>query len=64
MHGTHLPLNAFANKKIPAKFMSTKDNLSLYSALSKTHETFTELATKKSLIGLNADETRLLEYLS
>ena len=64
MHGTHPMLNAFGNKKIPSYMIPAKENLSLYSAISKTHETFTELATKKSIQGLSKEETELYNYLN
>ena len=64
MHGTHPMLNAFGNKKIPSHMLPAKENLSLYSAISKTHETFTELATKKAIQGLSKEETELYNYLN
>lgn len=64
MHGTHPMMNCFAEKKIPARFLATKENTSLYSAISPTHETYTELATKRAIEGLNEQENELFNYLN
>ncbi len=65
MHGEHPSLLAFNKKKIPARYESIKNNVSAYSALSPgTHETFTELNTKRLIDGLNSQEQELYNYLN
>ena len=64
MHGTHPKLISFSNKKLPEKYKSVKNNLSGYSANSPTHETFTELNTKRVVDGLNKEEQELFDYLN
>ncbi len=64
MHGKHPIINAYAEKKIPKELIPVKEELSLYSAISKTHETFTELSTKRAIQGLNEQETELYNYLN
>lgn len=64
MHGEHSSLAAFSMKKIPARYESAKNNVSAYSALSGTHETFTELNTKRLIDGLNPQEQELYNYLN
>lgn len=63
MHGEHSSLIAFSMKKIPARYESARNNVSAYSALSGTHETFTELNTKRLIDGLNPQEQELYNYL-
>ncbi len=65
MHQTHSPLYAFKTKKIPEKFMPTVRKLSAYSAVNtnRTHEVYTELATKKVLEGLDPNEAELFKFL-
>lgn len=64
LHGEHLPFMAFSKKKIPDKYKDVKLNLSAYSALSCTHETFTELNTKRLIDGLSPKEQELYDYLN
>lgn len=64
MHGEHPKLFAFSLKKIPKEMMSVKNNLSGYSRTSKTHETFTELNTKRLIDGLSPQEQELYNYLN
>jgi len=64
MHGEHLPLVSFSSKKIPQKYNDVKMNLSAYSAMSSTHETFTELNTKRLIDGLTQKEQELYDYLN
>ena len=64
MHGTHPTLISFSLKKIPSQFKNVKDNLSIYSQVSFTHETFTELNTKRLINGLNKEEQALYDYLN
>lgn len=64
MHDTHPRLMAFTMKKIPARFQKVKDELSIYSSCSETHETFTELNTKRLIEGLNPEEQSLFDYLN
>ena len=62
-HKKQLVLTAYAYKKIPPEMTRTKVNTSLYSAISPAHETYTELETKKSIMGLDEAETKLDKYL-
>lgn len=64
MHGTHPKLVSFSSKKIPDKFQKAKEELSEYSKYSQTHETFTELNTKRLIDGLNPQEQALFDYLN
>lgn len=64
LHGTHPYLLSFSCKKIPQKFLKVKDELSRYSAKAPTHETFTELNTKRLINGLNPQEQALFDYLN
>lgn len=64
MHGTHPKLASFSLKKIPARLKKVKEELSEYSKYAQTHETFTELNTKRLIDGLNKDEQALFDYLN
>ena len=64
MHGTHPKLVSFSHKKIPSELMGVKNGLSLYSKKAQTHETFTELNTKRLIEGLNPEEQALFDYLN
>ena len=64
LHSSHPNLISFSNKKIPKKFMDVKHNLSTYSSTSATHETFTELNTKRMIEGLSPEEQELFNYLN
>ncbi len=64
LHGTHPYLLSFSRKKIPAQFKKVRQELSEYSAISQTHEIFTELYTKKLIDDLNPDEQALFDYLN
>lgn len=64
MHGEQPKLLAFHYKKIPAKYQKVKNELSGYSANSQTHETFTELNTKRLINGLTKEEQELYDYLN
>lgn len=64
MHGTHPKLVSFSHKKIPSELMGVKNGLSLYSKKAQTHETFTELNTKRLIEGLNPQEQALFDYLN
>ncbi len=64
LHGTHPTLVSFSIKKIPVQLKKVKEELSGYSAITQTHETFTELYTKKLIDGLNSEEQALFDYLN
>lgn len=64
LHSTHPKLVSFSWKKIPSELMSVKNELSLYSKNAQTHETFTELNTKRLIDGLNPEEQALFDYLN
>ena len=64
MHNTHPQLLSFNRKKIPERFHNVKAGLSEYSRISPTHETFTELNTKRLIDGLNKEEQALYNYLN
>lgn len=64
MHGEQPKLISFNMKKIPSRFQEVKQNLSGYSAKAGTHETFTELNTKRLIDGLNPQEQELYNYLN
>ncbi len=64
LHGTHPKLVSFSSKKIPSQFQKVKSELSGYSKVSPTHETFTELNTKRLIDGLNKEEQALFDYLN
>lgn len=64
MHGKQPRLISFNMKKIPERFQEVKRNLSGYSAAAGTHETFTELNTKRLIDGLNPQEQELYNYLN
>lgn len=64
LHSSHPDLLSFSHMKIPKKFMDVKQNLSTYSATSLTHETFTELNTKRMLEGLSPEEQELFNCLN
>ncbi len=64
MHGEQPHLVSFNMKKIPERFQQVKQNLSGYSASAGTHETFTELNTKRLIDGLSAEEQELYNYLN
>ncbi len=64
MHGTHPRLVSFSCKKIPSELVGVKNKLSIYSENALTHETFTELNTKRLIEGLNPEEQALFDYLN
>lgn len=64
MHGTHPKLVSFSFKKIPSELVRVKNELSGYSKNAATHETFTELNTKRLIDGLNPQEQTLFDYLN
>lgn len=64
MHGTHPKLVSFSLKKIPSELVRVKNELSGYSKNAATHETFTELNTKRLIDGLNPQEQTLFDYLN
>ncbi len=64
MHNTHPQLLSFNIKEIPERFLKVKAGLSEYSRISLTHETFTELNTKRLIDGLNPQEQALFDYLN
>ena len=64
LHNTHPKLVSFFWKKIPSELMGVKNELSIYSKNAPTHETFTELNTKRLIDGLNSQEQALFDYLN
>ena len=64
LHNTHPKLVSFSWKKIPSELMWVKNELSIYSKNAQTHETFTELNTKRLIEGLNPQEQALFDYLN
>ena len=65
VHETHLPLLAFKTKKIPSKYLPTIRKLSGYAASkpTATHEIYTELMTRKVLVGLDKEQEELLDFI-
>ena len=63
LHGTHPHLNAYSRRAIPHELRDIKEEVSLYSALSETHETYVELYTKRLIQGLDDREEQLFKYL-
>lgn len=64
LHSSHPNLIAFSDKRIPKKFIDVKHNLSKYSSVAPTHETFTELNTKRMIEGLSPEEQELFNCLN
>lgn len=64
MHGEGVDLVSFSYKQIPKEMMPIKNSLSGYSSSAPTHETFTELNTKRLIDGLDSQEQNLYDYLN
>lgn len=64
MHGEGVDLVSFSYKQIPKEMMPIKNSLSGYSSSAPTHETFTELNTKRLIDGLDSQEQKLYDYLN
>ena len=64
LHSSHPNIVSYSIKKIPKELMGVKNDLSMYSKISQTHETFVELNTKRMIEGLTPKEQQLFEHLN